>query len=222
MKREGSHWLMLSTLDCRPRKEVKIYDSVYESVSFDTQEVICNLIKYGQPPRKKRQYQSSFNGCRHARLRGGRHLWLACNCQCVVFSPGNRSNRNKLWWKGNAGTSVLTMFPYSLRSSIHKKGVKKRSILPVFCSSKRPENEFYFECTRCKIWFHPECQNMAQENISDDPQDSTYCTACQAQQVGKGEEDWIVSWCLFTNICMHNNYLCAILDFFWNSVILSK
>ena len=52
MKGEGSHWLMLSTLDCRPRKEVKIYDSVYESVSFDTQEVICKLIKYGQRPRK--------------------------------------------------------------------------------------------------------------------------------------------------------------------------
>ena len=52
MKGEGSHWLMLSTLDCRPRKEVKIYDSAYGSVSFHTQEVICNLIKYGQPPRK--------------------------------------------------------------------------------------------------------------------------------------------------------------------------
>jgi len=52
MKGEGSHWLMLSTLDCRPRKEVKIYDSAYESISFDMQEVICNLIKYGKPPRK--------------------------------------------------------------------------------------------------------------------------------------------------------------------------
>ena len=27
MKGEGSHWLTLSTLDCRPGKEVKIYDS---------------------------------------------------------------------------------------------------------------------------------------------------------------------------------------------------
>ena len=66
MKGEGSHWLMLSTLDCRPRKEVKIYDSAYESVSFYTQEIICNLIKF------------------------------ACNRQCTVFSPENRSNRNKL------------------------------------------------------------------------------------------------------------------------------
>lgn len=32
MKEQGSHWLMLSTLDCR-RKEVKIYDSANESVS---------------------------------------------------------------------------------------------------------------------------------------------------------------------------------------------
>ena len=66
-----------------PRKEVKIYDSPNESVSFDTQEAICNLIKYRQPP---------------------------------------------------------------------------------------------------------ECQNMAQEDISDDPQEPTYCTACQGQQVGRGEE----------------------------------
>ena len=66
-------------------------------------------------------------------------------------------------------------------------------ILPVFCSCKRPENRFYFECTGCKIWFNPDCQNMAQAEISDDPQELTYCTACQAQQSGKGEEDWIVS-----------------------------
>ena len=39
----GSHWLTLSTLDCKPGKEVKIYDSAYLSVSFDTQESICNL-----------------------------------------------------------------------------------------------------------------------------------------------------------------------------------
>ena len=32
-------------------------------------------------------------------------------------------------------------------------------------------------------------ENMAQENMSDDPQEPTYCTACQAQQSGKGEED---------------------------------
>jgi len=42
----------VDTIDCRPRKEVKVYGSAYESVSFDMQEVICNLIKYGQPPRK--------------------------------------------------------------------------------------------------------------------------------------------------------------------------
>ena len=30
---------------------MKIYDSVYETVSFDMQEAICS-IKYGQPPRK--------------------------------------------------------------------------------------------------------------------------------------------------------------------------
>jgi len=83
----------------------------------------------------------------------------------------------------------LTLFPHSFQSSVHKKGVKKKSIPQVFCSCKRPENGFYFECTGCKIWFYLECQNMTQDNISDDPTESTYYTACQAQQVGKGEED---------------------------------
>ena len=52
MKGEGSHWLTLSTIDCKLGNEVKIYDSAYETVSFDTQEAICNIVKYGQPPRK--------------------------------------------------------------------------------------------------------------------------------------------------------------------------
>ena len=52
MKGEGSHWLTLSTIDCKLGKEVKISDSAYETVSFDMQEAICNIVKYGQPPRK--------------------------------------------------------------------------------------------------------------------------------------------------------------------------
>ena len=99
----------------------------------------------------------------------------------------------------------LTMLPHSFRSSVHKKGVKKKSILPVFCTCKRTENGFYFDCTGCKIWFHPECQNMALENISDDPQESTYCTACQAQQVGKEEEDWILSSAL-VSLCLWSTH----------------
>ena len=52
MRGGGTHWLTLSTLDCQPGKQVKIYDSAFSSVSVDTQEVICNLLRYGQPPRK--------------------------------------------------------------------------------------------------------------------------------------------------------------------------
>ena len=37
-----------------------------------------------------------------------------------------------------------------------------------------------------QVLFYPECQNMAQKEISEDTQELTYCTAYQAQQSGKG------------------------------------
>ena len=114
-------------------------------------------------------------------------LSLALEIDPTEISYDERAMREHLF--NCLEEEFLTIFPHSFRSSVHKKGMKKKSILPVFCSCKRPENGFYFECTGCKIWFHPECQNMAQEDISDDLQETTYCTACQAQQFGKGEED---------------------------------
>ena len=33
MKDGGTHWVTLNTLDCKPGKQVKIYDSAYESVT---------------------------------------------------------------------------------------------------------------------------------------------------------------------------------------------
>ena len=79
--------------------------------------------------------------------------------------------------KGQSGTSVqlprgiiFYNFPAQLPIIMHKRWVKKTSILPVFYSCKRPKNGFCFECTGCQIWFHPQYQNMAQEDISDDPQ----------------------------------------------------
>ena len=189
MKGEGSHWLTLSTLDCRPRKEVKIYDSA----SFDTQEVICNLIKYWQPHRENDNISLLVMG---ADMQGKGETTLVACMQSPMRRPAEisydeRAMREDLF--NCFEEECLTMFPHSFPSSVHKKGVKKKSIPHVFCSCKRPENGFYFECTGCKIWFYLKCQDMAQENISDDPQESTYCTACQAQQVGKREEDWIVS-----------------------------
>ena len=94
MKGEGSHWLTLSTLDCRPGKEVKIYDSAYESVSFDTQEAICNLIKYGQPPRKN----DKINLLEMDEEMQGKGEEDTCDLHaiaiCIKFNPWNRSNRN--------------------------------------------------------------------------------------------------------------------------------
>ena len=144
-KWEGSHWLMLSTLDCRPRKEVKIYYSAYESVSFDTQEVICNLIKYGQPPHKKdnislllmdadMQGKGEEDTCSLHAIANA--LSLALGIDPTEISYDERAMREHLF---NCLEEEF-LFQHSFRSSVHKKGVKKKSILHVFCSCKTPEN----------------------------------------------------------------------------------
>ena len=132
MKGEGSHWLMLSTLDCRPRKEVKIYDSAYESVSFDTQEAICNLIKYGQPPRKNdninllvmdvdMQGKGEEDTCGLHAIANA--LSLALGIDPTEISYDERAMQEHLF--NCLEEEFLTMFPHSSRSSLHKKGVKK-------------------------------------------------------------------------------------------------
>lgn len=71
-------------------------------------------------------------------------LWLSCNRQCVVFSPGNRYNRNKWWGKGNVGTSVQlprgrvfdnvsVQFPII---SPQKRGLKRRLFFLSFVHAK--------------------------------------------------------------------------------------
>ena len=56
---------------------------------FSPQLGTFTVMGFSDVPRVVRLYPTEWR-------RGGRHLWLACNRQCVVFSPGNRSNRNKL------------------------------------------------------------------------------------------------------------------------------
>ena len=195
MKGEASHWLMLSTLDCKARKEVQLYDSAYESVSFDTQKVICNLIKYGQPPRQndnisllvmdtEMQGKGMEDTCGLYAIANA--LSLALGIDPTEISYDERAMREHLF--NHLEEEFLTMFPHSFRSSVHKKGVKKKSILPVFCSCKRPENGFYFECSGCKIWFHPECQNMAQEGISDDPKSPRIALHAKPNRLAKGRK----------------------------------
>ena len=72
----------------------------------------------------------------------------------------------------------LTMFPHRDRTSDHPNGIKQRCILKVFCSCKRPEYGFYFQCTGCRVWFHPECEDMSKEDIPEEEDAPVYCKGC--------------------------------------------
>ena len=45
----GSHWLTLSTMKMKSLNEIKIFDSAFTSMSFPTQEVVCQLLRDGPP-----------------------------------------------------------------------------------------------------------------------------------------------------------------------------
>ena len=36
----------------------------------------------------------------------------------------------------------------------------------VFCSCRMPEDGFMFECSGCKKWFHPEHQNVSNDDMT--------------------------------------------------------
>ena len=127
MKGEGSHWLMLSTLDCRLLKEIKSYDSAYESVSFDTQEVICNLIR--QPPRKNdninllvmdvdMQGKGEEDTCGLHAIANA--LSLALGIDSTEISYDETAMQEHLF--NCLEEEFLTMFLHSSRSSVQKTG----------------------------------------------------------------------------------------------------
>ena len=45
----GSHWLTLSTIKVKSASEIKIFDSAFTSMSFPTQQAVCQLLRDGPP-----------------------------------------------------------------------------------------------------------------------------------------------------------------------------
>mgnify|MGYP002260086732 CR=1 FL=1 len=183
--KEGSHWLTLSTIDCEP-SEMKIYDSAYESVSYDTLEAICNLVKYGLPPLKDDRVNLLIVD---VDMQGkGEEDTCGLHAVANATSLGLQKDPAKITYNEKAmrkhllnclEKQLLTMFPHTPRSSLYKKGIKTRALLEVFCSCKRPDSGFYFECSGCGVWYHPECQNMSREDIPSDEKEPVYCITCQ-------------------------------------------
>ena len=131
---------------------------------------VCNLMKYGLPANiNLLVMDKDILGKGEEEIASA--LSLALGIDPTEIRDEERATCGHLF--NCLEEEFLTMFSHSYRSSVHKKGVKNTSILSVFCSCKRPENGFYFQCTGWRIWFHPERQNMAQEDISE--------SICQAQ-----------------------------------------
>ena len=64
------HWIVLSTIDCA-NHEVKIYNSLYNSINEDTQTVIAALLKVNMFPHKHAHMGIQYGDTEYGRLASG-------------------------------------------------------------------------------------------------------------------------------------------------------
>ena len=67
--------------------------------------------------------------------------------------------------------------PFYERKSIYTRGLRFQSVLKVFCTCRMPEDGLYVQCTKCKIWLHPDCEGLEEKDI---PKEDTpyFCKKC--------------------------------------------
>ena len=55
------------------------------------------------------------------------------------------------------------------------KTIRKQILIELFCSCRKPDDGFYFTCSGCKCWFHPNCEGLTSTNAEIRKMKEVYC-----------------------------------------------
>lgn len=81
------------------------------------------------------------------------------------------------------------MFPHSYRSSCTKSGLKRRQFFLSFVNAKDRKMDFTLSAPGARFGFIHNVKTWSRRTSHMIPQEPTYCTACQAKQVGLSTRD---------------------------------
>ena len=179
----GSHWLTLSTVKCnRNGSEVKVHDSSFTSVSFPVQQSICNIMRRGTPPKRSDVIKVLFTDVSWQPNPNDCGLYAIANAVCDALgidptTQGYVTSEMRQHLISCFEKNKISPFPAYERKSIYTRGLRFQSVLKVFCTCRMPEDGLYVQCTKCKIWLHPDCEGLEEKDI---PKEDTpyYCKKC--------------------------------------------
>ena len=173
----GSHWCTLSNLGCS-EGEVKVYDSLYPSVSTATLRVIASLM---------------FSTASQLVVRmmdvGRQSNGSDCGVLAIAFAYDvcNGSDPCKVKFdhkciRQHLATCLekcsLSRFPVVV-SERRNTGIKHTQTVDLHCSCRMPEErgDKMAECDVCKTWYHQHCMDIPSD-VFGDSEVPWKCKAC--------------------------------------------
>ena len=174
------HWIVLSTIDCS-NHEVKIYDSLYNSINEDTQIVIAALLK-------SKCFHISMHMMNMAKQYGGTEcgLYAIATMVCLAFGDDPttvvfdqsmlRSHLGECYTKKH-----LEPFPVIKKRRTMQKVINEQQCA-IYCMCRLPDHygSMMIQCDQCENWFHTTC--ITSDTLSQGPQSQNskwYCLNCQ-------------------------------------------
>ena len=174
-----SHWALISTLNC-PIGKVKLYDSLYNSISTDTAFVIAQLIRGSTKTIKVNNYNECSQASWFTRL---------CSFCCGIFNINcqwSRSN-NRVYEQDGMRPHLVNCFERGIMQTFPTikarrpaKSVVKSNTIDIYCTCRLPYNgERMVICEKCNNWYHVSCLPEDQQKGITDDEKEWLCKNCK-------------------------------------------
>ena len=160
-----------------------MYDSVHGHVNSDVREVICNIldlpihVKHVLVEERECGRQDGVDFGVHA-IANAVLLSYREHPEGIQYSTSSRI-RNHLvkCFEENK----LNPFPIASRRIV-KSTIRHVQTFDIHCSCRMPDTgSVYFECTKCKEWFHPVCEGYgALTQLQIKRRKTLKCRICKA------------------------------------------
>ena len=159
------HWLTISTVGC-PKDTVNVYDSAGGFIiSTSVEKSIANILQsngdfitvYSVNCDK----QTNTNDCGIYAIANAVSILYGLDPRQIIYKTGQL--RDHLFQ-----CMVQCLFKPFPHDEILQFEPEYNAIsgFELYCSCRMPDHGFMFQCSGCKKWYHPEHQNITEEELS--------------------------------------------------------
>ena len=170
----GNHWSLISTLDCN-EDEVKLYDSIYSSVSENTAKAIAYLLHYqGKAIKVKVMNVKRQIGAQDCGLFALAFLTTICNGEDPTTEVYDQEEMRP-HLVNCFERKKMEKFPV-LKKRRNVASIIKEEEIDIYCICRLPDDRTSMICCdRCQEWFHFQCVHISE---SHDLRQQWFCDNC--------------------------------------------